>query len=63
MFFANAILVLYLLWVQEDISYWLQKSAEGRVLFLLQHTVTAGLLYGGVLYLLGIRVKQFRLER
>lgn len=57
---ANSVLAIYL-WISVgQISFWLEKPAVLRLLFLLAHIVLAMAIYGIGLWLTGVRFRQFR---
>ncbi|MFY7698532.1 MAG: murein biosynthesis integral membrane protein MurJ [Legionella sp.] len=60
LFVANLAMSIYLLCVVGDINYWLSQTVGYRLGILLFHVVMAIVIYMVTLYLMGIRLTQFR---
>ncbi|KTD23549.1 murein biosynthesis integral membrane protein MurJ [Legionella israelensis] len=60
LFFASAVMSLYLIWMQGDVSFWLKQSLWWRLVLLLGHVAMAMMIYFICLMLAGIRPSQFR---
>jgi putative peptidoglycan lipid II flippase len=58
--FANLLIIIYLYWASGDLFSWLNLSFLPRVGHLLQHILVAVLIYFISLYILGIRLSEFR---
>lgn len=57
---ANLVLAVYLYFMSGDVADWLGREPLPRMLHLLQHTLTAIIIYLTCLYMTGLRFAQFR---
>ncbi len=57
---ANGFIALYLYWAVGTVAFWMQLSPLGRLYWLGLHTGITVVLYFSSLYILGVRVAQFR---
>jgi putative peptidoglycan lipid II flippase len=59
---ASAAMAALLAWLGGDLAFWLSTGTLVRVLRLSSLIVAGGVVYFGVLWLLGVRVGQFRVQ-
>jgi len=60
LFIASMLLVVYLFWVSGELSEWMVLGAGKRFSYVLLDIASAGLLYLGALWVLGVRFSHFK---
>ena len=60
LFIANLCMGLYLYFMSGDLSTWMAMHKFMRLSCLLMHVIIAGMIYLGALFLVGVKISQFR---
>ena len=57
---ANVVMGIFLVWVTNDVTYWMAKPIVNRLLSMVSYVGLAVMIYGLCLFVVGVRPSQFR---